>query len=478
MNVARRVAYNTIALASSHIVIKISNFVFTIFLARFIGAQDFGKYSFIAVLYAMLSLFANFGLDTLIIRDIARDKSHAALYLWNSVAIKLVVSFLIILFVGGMFGFTSLLNDPTKRACLVIACLIMAFNCPTQTFWAYTDAFERMGYHAGLNVFYNIMRMAAGLLIVYRGHGLVSLFLGLLSVEVVTFLLTVTVVKNTVGLPPAQMRGPVIKKLISDTWPFALIGVLGLVYFRVDVLILSALRGDEPVGWYSAAYAILVGIMFVPDSLVSALFPVLSRYFESSEKSLKLAYQKSVKYLFILGLPLAAGIIMCAERVIVLLYGKAYLSSVPALQFLGAAVLLVFINAPLGRILFSMNKQRTVLFFSLVTVTANIVLNVVLIPKLSYIGCSITTVISELLSALIFFSLLARLAYVIDVVAVVAKPVIACTAMILFMVVFRALNLFLLSAGAALVYGSALYAVGVLDADDEYLFKRIFQRAE
>lgn len=478
MNVAQRVAKNTIFIAVSQTLIKVINFIFIVFLARLIGAQDFGKYSFVMVLFGMLSLLANFGFDTLIVRDIARNRSLSSAYFWNSLFIKLTVSLFILFIISVFFGFTSIISDAVKRNCLLISCFILSFNCITQTMWSFTDAYEKMQYHSILNVFYNFGRMTIGLTLIFMGYGLIILFLGLLLVEILVLISTALVTDKAIKLPPAGINFNIIGDLIGKSWPFALLGFLGLIYFRVDILILSWLKGDETVGWYNAAYGLLVGLMFIPDSLITALFPVMSRYYKNSEEALRLTYQKSVKYLFILGLPIAVGIIILSNKIILLLYGQNYTNAVPALRILGLAIVLIFINAPLGRLFFSINKQKVVLSLSLLTVFTNIVLNLLTIPKLSYIGSSVSTVISEILSSIIFFSLLNRYTFKVNIPEIVGKPLIACSAMVVFILLFMQIDLFSLIFIAACIYFLSLLAVKGFDKDDEYLFKRVFQKVE
>lgn len=475
MNVAQRVAKNTLSLSLSQAAIKVINFIFIVFLARLIGVQDFGKYSFVMVLFGMLSLLANFGFDTLIIRDVARNNSLSSKYLWNSLLVKFLNALIVLIVISLLFGFTDVLNDYIKRSCLAVSCLILFFNCGTQTLWSLADAYEKMQYHSVLNIFYNFFKAAIGLWLVIYGYGLIALFFGLFLIEVLTFMLTFLVISKALKLPRFEISYGGVRDLIRKSWPFAILGVLGLIYFRIDVLILSWLKDDMVVGWYNAAYGLIVGLMFVPDSLVSALFPVMSKYHENSEQSLKLVYQKSIKCLFIIGIPITAGGIILSSPIILLLYGQRYAESIPAFQILSCAILFIFVNAPLGRLLFSMNKQKEVLLLSLITVSSNVLLNIIMIPTLSFIGSSIATVLSEIISLWIFFSLLNKASFKINITGVILKPLLACSVMALFVYFFRNANLFILIPSAGLIYFMSLIMTKNFDEDDKYLFKRILR---
>ena len=118
------------------------------------------------------------------------------------------------------------------------------------------------------------------------------------------------------------------------------------------------MKGDAVVGWYNAAYQLVIGLKPIPRLFMNALFPLMSSYFASSNESFKVAYEKSFKYLLILGLPLAVGITLLADRFILLFYGQQFYPSIIALQILAWDILLVFLYTCLGTILVTSDKQN------------------------------------------------------------------------------------------------------------------------
>ena len=76
--------------------------------------------------------------------------------------------------------------------------------------------------------------------------------------------------------------------MIRNSWQFLLAEVFTEVYFRVDSVLLSIMKGDKEVGYYNAAYQLIEALVrLIPVSFASAMFPVLASTFVTSKKILK-----------------------------------------------------------------------------------------------------------------------------------------------------------------------------------------------
>ena len=78
MNTVQRIAKNTTALFAAQFVVSILSLVLSIFIARSLGDVTFGKYSFALAFTAIFAVFSDLGYNTLLIREVARDKSVAS----------------------------------------------------------------------------------------------------------------------------------------------------------------------------------------------------------------------------------------------------------------------------------------------------------------------------------------------------------------------------------------------------------------
>ena len=108
------------------------------------------------------------------------------------------------------------------------------------------------------------------------------------------------------------------------------------------------MKGDAAVGFYNVANNLTQNILPFAQWFLNALLPIISIYYLSSIESLKLAYEKAFKYLFIVSLPMSVGIFLLAPRIILLLYGSGYEKSGIVLQILSFEILLMFLGQCLG----------------------------------------------------------------------------------------------------------------------------------
>jgi O-antigen/teichoic acid export membrane protein len=142
--------------------------------------------------------------------------------------------------------------------------------------------------------------------------------------------------------------------------------------------------------------------------IVAAMFPTLARLHVESKAKVRKTYFGALVTLTLLGLPVLIGMVLFARPAILLLYGAEFAESVVVLQLLAVAVFLIFIDTANTMVLYSSDNLRPVVLLSLVTMTANIALNLALIPAYAERGAALGTILSTALSIAIFTPVVLR----------------------------------------------------------------------
>ncbi|EKD90303.1 MAG: O-antigen transporter related protein, partial [uncultured bacterium] len=195
----------------------------------------------------------------------------------------------------------------------------------------------------------------------------------------------------------------VIKKIIIGSLPYGLLSVLGLLYFRIDAILLSYMKGSFETGIYGAAFKFLEAVTFIPSAFSLALLPVLARLHESSVKDVKRLYFNSFKVMLVLGLVVWLGYVLILPEIIKAVLPN-YLSSIGAIRILSLAIPFMLIHVPAVSVLLSTDKfLKQVLILSVLALVFNIAANLIFIPQFGFIAASWVTVASEVLSFVIFF---------------------------------------------------------------------------
>ena len=474
MNTVQRIAKNTAALFAAQFVVAILGLLLSIFIARSLGPVIFGEYSFALAFTAIFAVFSDLGYNTLLIREVARDKSQASKYLNNVLCMRALLSLIIFALIVITINVMDYPADTKNVVYLFgIYTLIVSFSA---VFKVTFRAFEKMEYEAGITILSSIIRVSLGLLVLFLGYGLIELAFVFLLSGAFDLLLSFLVCERRFVKPKIEFDFDFWKSTIKIALPLSMLSIFALIYVRTDTIMLSVMKGDAVVGWYNAAYNLVLGFSPIPLLFMNALFPLMSSYSVSSKDSLKIIYEKSFKYLFILGLPLAVGITLLADRFILLFYGQQFYPSIIVLQILAWNVLLAFLHSCLGFILVTLGKQNRMAVIAGCTALINVILNLFLIPSFSYVGAAIATITTEVFIIVLYLYLTSRYLYTIPIHKIIAKPICACAVMGLYIYQFNEIGLILQVIIAIILYFGSLYLLRGFSDEDISLFKKLIKK--
>jgi O-antigen/teichoic acid export membrane protein len=266
------------------------------------------------------------------------------------------------------------------------------------------------------------------------------------------------------------------KPTIKQALPFGLSTIFITVFYWISSVMLSSMKGDAVVGWYNAAYRLVLVLLFIPTAWSNAIFPVMSKFYVTSRDSLRFSFERSFKYLTTLAIPIGVGTTLLAQRFILLIFGAEYNNSIIALQILVWSSVFIFMSNSFGNLFNSLNRQIIVTKVVGICSAANVVLNLILIPRYGLIGASIVTLFTEFLSLALSLIWSRKIGYSIfnrNSAGIVAKVLISSAAMGVFIVYFHNLKLQALVPLAALLYFVILYIIRGIDKEDMNLIRGV-----
>lgn len=474
MTTAKTIAKNSIYLFLGDAFGYILLFILSIFLVRHLGVVNFGKYSFAIAFTSLFFILSDIGLSLLIIREIARDVSNAGLYLTNVSIIKLILSLITMVLIAISTNLFDYSHD-MKFAIYTVGgiAVITSFTTSLRSFFR---AFERMEYETLSKIIEKILVFGGVLSVLYLNFGFIEVLCAMLIAQLISLILTLIIIFKFLINIKYIFDLVVCKDLIRKALPFTLSSIFTFIYFHTDTIMLSIMKGDAAVGWYNAAYRLIVALPFFSAAFVGAIYPILSKYSDSSKDRLVIVYEKSFKFLLLVSVPLGIGTSLIAERLILSLYGAEYLNSVIVLQILIWVTSISFIYSIVGFVLASINQQRIDAYITGISAIMNIVLNFILIPAYSYTGAGIASLISQLFVFLFEFNYLQKNGYKIYPKPIFLKSSIAGILMGVFIYAFNSfkINLFLIIILAVLIYAIILLMLRAYDKKDIDIIKDIF----
>jgi len=186
------------------------------------------------------------------------------------------------------------------------------------------------------------------------------------------------------------------KSILILSLPFALYGIFQRLYTYLDSVLLSFFSGDYYVGVYQIAFKIIYALQFLPMAFVASLYPAMSYYWLNNREQLKIAFKRSMDYLFMISIPISVAIFLLAEDII-MIFKDGYEGAVWPLKISILALVFIFVNFPVGSLLNACDRQSKNTRNMLICLISAVILNILLIPKFNAMGAAAVVLISNLL---------------------------------------------------------------------------------
>ena len=467
---ARRITTNFISLITAEIISRILQFIIFVYLARTLGKDNFGIFSFGLAFALLVMVIVDFGLNQLFIREISRNKKLASKYLFNGIVIKIFLAIFAMLFA---YLFLNIMNYSsevkTVAYIMLLFALIQSFN---ELNFSIFRAFERMYYEMGTKIFRMLILISLIFYLIKNNYGFIASVLAFPITEFIVLGIATLLVYSKFTKISFEFDYAFSKMIVKESSLFFFSLIFTTLYLYVDQIMISKFRNTTEVGIYSAAANIIIALIFIPLMYANSIYPVISRFYITSKKSLKLAYERSFKYMLVLGLPIAAGIYKLSDKIILLLYGKEYLASAVVLSILSVYIFLKFLNPITGYTLMATDKQGTRLFSQATAAIINIILNFILIPLYGIIGAAFATLITEIIFFFMYTFFIMKYSFNFKfIIKFVYKPLIAAAIMVFSLLFID--NLFLAIFIGFFIYISVLFILKIVDKEDKQIFYKI-----
>src|SRR5256885_7035970 len=305
---------------------KLAVFVVVVLLWRHLGADQYGRFATMIVYVTLVGVIADLGLQTVFIRDAARDRTAIARYLGNLLSARLLLSLLALVILAAALRLLSPALFPFTLAAFVLLLTTSYSSLLRAVFYIR----GRLGYEAVAIVAESLLLLGLTLVAI-EWRGTWDAFLWVYSASYLfSCLFAFGVVRwrwhehVTIRLEPAFVR-----RLLAAGLPLALAFTITTVYAQLDIVLLQLFKNFQVVGWYSAANKYIDAVAWIPQSAMGAVFPALSLLAAGDRGRLVFSYEKSYKILAILGLPPAVGICVTAD--LLLHFTPGFYESLPPL---------------------------------------------------------------------------------------------------------------------------------------------------
>ncbi|RPJ78400.1 MAG: flippase [Alphaproteobacteria bacterium] len=452
---------------------NILSFFALLYIAHYLGPTNYGTYTFVFAFIYFFSFIPDMGVHQILVREAAKEPEKAGKLIGNGMIMQICLS-LVALFLA--FVIINIINfPPSTRNALYIASLGLLIS-GTGAYGVIYEAKLRMEYSLLFNLANRIVFLVLIFLAISNQWGLNSLIIASISATLTHNLLMIIFAKKLVKVS-FEIDLPLMKQLLREAIPVAIASVFTIIYFRIDVVMLSFLRGDTEVGFYSAAYRLTDALVFLPTVLTTSTFPLMSKYYKDSFDSFGFAYSRTFKYFFAIGLLIAVLVTFASDEIIHIVYGPEYQSSAIALKILIWATAIMFITTLISTTCISSGNQQIASKRAIIAALLNVVLNLILIPWIGYTGAAIATVLSTFGAMIFGLSWIHKNLLHESLLKGAISSLIAAGVISLFIILLRSYaDVIFLCVVSIPIYAAVLYITGWIDSVDKNLFSKLFSR--
>lgn len=466
---ARRVAKNSLAPMALNLMNRAVDFAFAALMLRILGPDNAGKYYFAGVIVGWFEILTNFGLNTLLTREVARDRGQANRYLINTTALRLTLlalsaPVLLALIVAWrqLFG----LDLDTALAIVFLAVALVPSSLSTGL-TALFYAYEQAEYPAAITMVTVLIKVGLGVPVLLLGGGFVGLAAVAIVVNTATLILLGSLALRLFFRPRWQSDPRLRREMVKESWPLMINHLLATLFFKVDVPLLDGLKGSTVVGWYSTAYKWVDALNIIPAYFTIAAFPAMTRQAAESKAALTRSYNLSVKLLVMVALPLAVITAALARPLTLLLGGHQYLPhGAIALQLMIGSIPFGWINSVTNYVLIALGQQRKLMYAFAIGLTFNVVANLIFIPRYSYMAAAVITILSELVEGAAFYYFLRRSLAPVPWLALLGRPALAALGMAAVTLMVGPVNLVLAVVAGLVTYGIGVVVLGAVGPEE------------
>ena len=393
----RRYFANTSWMFAERILRLIAGLFVGVWVARYLGPNQFGVFSYALALVAIFGSVAQLGMDRIVVRELVREPGSRDIYLGTAFWLRVIAAFVTLGCISFAVQYTS--NDHATNVYVFIIASGMIFQ-----------SFEVIDYYFQAKVlsrFVALCKMAQLLI-----SSLLKLYFILTGAELIWFV-TISLIDQftlaitlfiayryqKVGYFYRHFDLMTAKKLLKESWPLIFSGFVIMIYMRIDQVMIKEMLGDKEVGLYSAAVTLSGIWYFIPMIITQAVFPAIINAKKQSEELYYMRLQRLYSFMAWAAICIALPMTFLSDWLVTLLYGEAYKIAGQVLMINIWGGVFVFLGVSSGCWYLTENLQRLSTVNTTMGAVANESLNFILIPRYGIYGAAVATVLSQATSA-------------------------------------------------------------------------------
>jgi len=377
----------------------IVGFFVSVLVARYLGAESFGQLSYGLAYTAFFQAISNLGVDAIVVRDMAKNRSNAGGILVSVIKLKLVSS-LICVFSGTLVAF-AFIEDSVITILIIILSILFSIGNVVDLFFQSQSA-SRLTVIARMKSY--IINIVIKLIVIFASLKNIIIFM-LIPLETLfaSFFLFISLskydFKRKIKLSYFDMK--YILKLLGESWPLAVSSVSIIVFMKIGIFLVGNKLGYKAVGIYSVGVNLAEMSYMFPTLLLTSFAPVIAKAKEKGEKDYKNEIKSFFRVMYIGSVVCALCIGALGYAAIPYIYGSEYIQSKDVFIIHIFTLIPVALGCAQSAWLINERRTKIALYQALSGAVLTIFLSVIFIDKYGIIGAAIAILVAQVFQSLL-----------------------------------------------------------------------------
>lgn len=383
---------NTLIQSGGKIISALIGFITVYFLTRYLGVNGYGEFTLVFAYLTMFGVISDFGLHLSMIKELATFKGKKD----EIIGTYFTLRFALVVF-STLLAIICLLFIPYSSE-IKLAIIIASIGVNAGVISGFSNAIFQSDLRIDLITLIDLIGkivtiLCIGLFILI-GRNFYFIISTVLVGNVVMLVLSILFLKEQEKLFIGFNKNIAIK-LLRVSVPIGITSFFSLLYFKIDIFMLSIFTNTSEVGLYGVAYKMFENILMLWGFYMASAYPILSSKINNN-KDFNQFIRKNIKTAIGGSIIVVAFFYFLSPYFIKYLAGNSFLLSVASLKILLLSTPFFFLNNIFYHIFLLRNKMWILVRVFIVSLFLNVVLNLVVIPKYSFIGTSYTTLLTEI----------------------------------------------------------------------------------
>ena len=368
------------------------SFLVNAYIARYLGPANFGILNYTISFVGLFSFIATFGIDSVVSREIVKNHDLKSEIIGTSFYLKIIGGILSVIMIFTVSYFT------TKDQMLLgliwmfsLTYIFQAFNIIVIYFHSQVLSIYSMMIIIGASLVSTILKI----FLIFFHAGIIWL-LAIYTLETVVVAIGFILIFIYKG---HKLREWIFKKevafmILKDSWPLMLSSVAIGIYMKIDQVMIKNMIGNEQAGIYAVAVKLSEVWYFIPSVICASVFPAIIKSLIVSKEFFESRLKKLYSLMFWIAFLIASFITIFSYPIVKILFGNSYLRAVTTTQIYVWAGISVSLGIVVGQYLLAQNLTRISFYTTIIGAIVNVLMNIILIPRVGINGAAFATLIS------------------------------------------------------------------------------------